>query len=109
MAAIADQSQQRVEVNPTDTKQFSLTVFGPDGKKKAKHYFKTSTPEEMRLWIKAINAFTGNIKEDKIEQAASSFGSKGKKSRSSKASFTVSTKRESPFQSQSNEDLFKAF
>ena len=98
MAASAN-GESTVEVNPTDSKQFSLTVFGPDKKKKVKHYFKTSTPEEMRLWIKAINAFTKNIKDDTIEKAASSFGSKGRKSRSSKASFTVSTKRESPFQS----------
>ena len=80
MAASAN-GESTVEVNPTDSKQFSLTVFGPDKKKKVKHYFKTSTPEEMRLWIKAINAFTKNIKDDTIDKAASSFGSKGRKSR----------------------------
>ena len=58
----------KVEVQASDAKKFTfmLTVSGSDGKKKAKHYFKTSTAEEMQLWIKCINKFTKNIREGMV-------------------------------------------
>ena len=76
----------RVEVHATDAKQFSLTVYTSDGKKKAKHYFKTATSEEMKLWVKSINKFTQNIREETIESG--SFVEQ----RPAKQTFTVSSK-----------------
>lgn len=102
-----------------------MSIFPPNGKRKVKHLFKASNPEETQLWIKTINAYTDNIKWDETDQNVNgSFGSKSTPSKDKKrsktiGSFTASTKREviqeslgaqkTPVEMTRNEELFKAF